>query len=197
MLLAISKCCFLVYVYRSASAVHAKRSPTSNHYLGLFVFTVVSVVWDGLCFTSKRPGSPSSLPDPCNPGLLAQPLPRSSASNKQPLINHALLITQALLSARVCEIDLVCALLHWRPHASVLHIFQGITVSGLFPLPTFSSSLFSSSFLFPFIPHPFIIFPLVTAYPDATFGLSHIFTIIKYELLCQKLSKITIILNGL
>lgn len=72
---------------------------------------MVSVVWDGLRFTSKRPGSPSSLPDPCNPGLLAQRRPRSSASNKQPLINHALLITQALLSARVCEIDPVCALL--------------------------------------------------------------------------------------
>lgn len=91
----------------------AKRSPTSNHYLGLFVFTVVSVVQDGLCFTSKYPGSPPPLPDPCNPGLLAQPQHRSSASNKQPLINHALLITQALLSDHVCEIDLVCALLHW------------------------------------------------------------------------------------
>lgn len=138
---------FLVYVCSLAKLLFNEKVPL---VIIIIIFTVVSVVWDGLCFTSKCPGSPSSLPDPCNPGLLAPPLPHSSASNKQPLINHALLITQALVSALVCEIYLLCTLLCQRPHDSVLHIFQDITVSGLFPPP---DPLFSSPFHFFFFHH--------------------------------------------
>lgn len=178
-LLAISFWFMYIVLLNCCSRIwdHKNKSPTSDHYLGLFVFTVVSLVWDGLSFTSKCPGSPSSLPDPCNRGLLAPPLPHSSASNKQPLINHALLITQALLSALVCEIDLLCALLCQRPHDSVLHIFQGITVGGLFPPP---DPLFSSPFHFFFFHH---FSPCPILMPPK----SHVFSIIRFELLCQKL----------
>lgn len=201
-LLVISKCWLLVYVYRSAGAVRGS---------GIKGVPLVIIIW--ACLFSLRSlwcrtdcalhpsvlAARLLLPDPCNPRVLAQSPPRSSASNKQPLINHALLITQALLSARVCEIDLVCALLHretpcfcpshlprhrcqWRVSPPDLLLF-----TFLFVFPPFHPSRTLSSF-FP-LSHP------ITAGPDASFGLkSHIFSIIKFEILCQKLSKITIIL---
>lgn len=86
------------------------------------------------------------------PFLSARPLPRSSASNKQPLINHALLITPAPLSA--LEIDPLCALLlpdtpgfcpSHLPRHRRLQLVSPLRPALLFPIP-FLLLLLSSPF---------------------------------------------------
>lgn len=144
-----------------------------------FSFAAVIIV-GGVCFsffffllggrssTFKCPGRPVFFPGThATPFLLAHPLPRSSASNKQPLINHALLITPAPLSA--LEIDPLCALLlpdtpGFRPS----HLPRHRRLQLVSPLRTGSSFPHSVSSS----PSPFIPLPPpchIPSYPGATF----------------------------
>lgn len=131
---AMCNCWLSVYVYSSGCVVHG-CSDKKGVPLVIIIWACLFSQWSLWCgmVCALHPSIPAAH-------LLAltrvtsvcerRPRPRSSASNKRPLINHASPVTHALLAALVREIDLVCALLHRRPGGSVLHIFQGVAVSG-------------------------------------------------------------------
>lgn len=60
-------------------------------------------LWRGCTLLYVQASCPSPLPDLCSLGPLAERWPCYSASNKQLLINHALLITEAPVGAGVCH----------------------------------------------------------------------------------------------